>query len=35
MIHTGIDQAAHQTVAAIARMIEIARNGHPSRAMIG
>ena len=35
MIHRGIDQAAHQKVAAIATIVEIARNGHPSRAIMG
>src|SRR5574340_1439890 len=35
MIHNGIDQVAHQTVAAIANIVETARNGQPSRAMMG
>jgi hypothetical protein len=35
MIHSGIDQVTHQAVTAIARTSEIARNGQPSRAMMG
>jgi len=35
MIHSGIDQMAHQAVAARESTSEIARNGQPSRAMMG
>ena len=33
--HPGIDQVAHQTVAPTAKTRDIARNGQPSRAMMG